>query len=297
MWLYQTLDRLCPSSFTAKVFILAFVGTHVPLVAAIVFSLLTIESLEQATPMLLVLLFATLAGAIGTLAGLRALLMPIKVASKAAAAYEAGKGVPELPTEFKDEAGQLLLSVRRLTERAERRLRVAAEEASKDPLTGVLNRRGFNAMLDNLQPKERSGAVLSVDIDHFKEINDEYGHQVGDSVLKDVANAIVECVRSADPVGRFGGDEFVIFLSGATQTVAMNKARAIRSMIDTDVRVAETNVTVSIGLAITSPPEDSSESSTDEVFSASDKALYQAKSNGRNQVHLFGGPEPIIDHG
>lgn len=288
MWLYRLLDRVFPKSLTAKVFLLAFVGTHVPLVAAILFALLAAPSIAEMRPVIMVLFIATLVGAAGTLFGLRALLTPIRLASAAAAAYEARRQVPNLPRRYRDEAGRLLDVVQRLTERADTILRATEAAADHDPLTGLLNRRGFEKTVARQRTAGLRGALLIIDLDHFKRINDRFGHATGDDVLIAVASAIRGAIRKIDCVGRFGGEEILVFLSGATEEGSRIRAESLRRTIaETDHREAGT-VTASIGVAVT----DTGRESFDVLFRAADAALYEAKRAGRNRVVFAGDPAP-----
>lgn len=165
----------------------------------------------------------------------------------------------------------------------------ARSESLIDPLTGVLNRRGFEQKLTELchagRTDECNVALLMLDIDHFKRVNDQFGHLIGDEVIKYVASIIKEAVRGADVVARFGGEEFAVLLPDTSQTGAMQAAHNIRQRISaTSLRQKSTGlqigvITVSIGVA------KYLEGMSQEVFiNAADKALYQAKNAGRNVV-------------
>lgn len=303
MWLYRALDRVFPTSLTAKVFVLAFVGTHVPLVAAVVFAILAAPDVAPTQPALIVLLLATAAGAVGTLLGLRALLKPIRIASEAAAAYDAGRTVPSLPRDYRDEAGRLLDVLQRLTERAETTLRDTEAAAERDPLTGLFNRRGFERRIARyvggsadpasegvggdlaaLPPIPTPGALLIVDLDRFKDVNDRFGHAVGDTVLVDVATVVRQTIRNTDLVGRFGGEELVVFLPGAGEAGATVRAEAVRTAIASRIATPAGPVTVSIGVAVATDPAEPFVP----LFARADAALYEAKAAGRNQVRLAG---------
>ena len=158
-------------------------------------------------------------------------------------------------------------------------------EARHDAKTGVLNCEAWRATassaLDHRRRQERQVAVLVVDVDHFKAVNDAFGHLAGDDVLAGAADAIVGCVRSTDLVGRFGGDEFCALLFCAGPDDATATAERIRRRIEllsfSDARLG---VTASVGLA-TAPL-----GTVDfaELMAAADRALYRAKEGGRNRV-------------
>ncbi len=169
---------------------------------------------------------------------------------------------------------------------------VAREEmlrqlATHDPLTQALNRRGIFDFLERERARsERDGTevtVMLVDLDHFKRINDTYGHAVGDLVLTEVARRLTEAVRPYDGVGRHGGEEFLLVLTGPPG--AFNPAvlgERVRSAI-ASVRFPGVDhpVTVSVGVARGAPRQ-----SADALLRAADAALYDAKGSGRDCVRL-----------
>lgn len=154
-----------------------------------------------------------------------------------------------------------------------------------DPLTGLYNRRGLQNRLETLLTLDASGHyVLLLDIDYFKAYNDHYGHMMGDQALIQVSAAIRNAVRSRDIVTRYGGEEFMVFLTSASAEMALETAERIRQRVY-DLKIPHifnhsvaTNVTVSIGLAplIGEDMEDALEQA--------DKALYEAKHLGRNNI-------------
>lgn len=170
-------------------------------------------------------------------------------------------------------------------ERADDRAEQARILAGTDQLTGVPNRRGILARLDKeMEKAETNGANLTVamlDIDHFKSINDRFGHATGDDVLKRVASVCIDVLRDSDGFGRMGGEEFLIVLPGASSEDArrINErlARAIREM--TAMTINLPTATVSIGIASYKPGMTS-----DALCAVADGALYEAKRQGRDLV-------------
>jgi len=162
-----------------------------------------------------------------------------------------------------------------------------AHAAAVDPITGVFNRRHLHVRLDEeLQRSRRHNipvAVLVLDIDDFKRINDSYGHLVGDLVLRDVAEILRRSVRVFDICARFGGDEFVIVMPGSAPAGAARIAERIREHIAAytpgDRRLTHLSLTASIGLAMSFP-----ESTAADVLDRADRALYTAKHQGKNRV-------------
>lgn len=167
-----------------------------------------------------------------------------------------------------------------VNERAEAKLR---KLASTDALTGIPNRQCF---LASLPTKPRQGdAFMMIDIDHFKNINDCYGHATGDAVLVGVAQALAKEAGKEASFGRLGGEEFGLFLSQLTENSAFAKADEVRRSIEAFVFTDDTATipsTVSIGLAVCRGSEEMSI-----LRNQADQALYRAKRDGRNRVEVF----------
>lgn len=165
------------------------------------------------------------------------------------------------------------------------RLRIMLREQSiLDPLTGLYNRRYLNDYLKmEYYRAERSGMPISLimlDIDHFKDINDTYGHTVGDDVLKNLANIIRQMVRLSDVICRYGGEEFLIVCPDMDIEVARNRAEALRAKVERYILPLVGGITISIGVATFPRHGDNIE----KVLQKADEALYEAKRMGRNCV-------------
>ncbi|MBO7500248.1 MAG: sensor domain-containing diguanylate cyclase [Fibrobacterales bacterium] len=167
--------------------------------------------------------------------------------------------------------------------------------ATVDGLTGIPNHRQFQTLLDKeISRHRRSGEKLSLlllDIDHFKNFNDSYGHQLGDEVLRTVAQALQKTIRAGDHAARYGGEEFVVILerTGAAEAPAL--AERVRQAV-ADARVSyeggDLQVTVSVGVAVY--PDDADSKSA--LIHKADLALYASKHAGRDRVTLFGAVTP-----
>lgn len=157
------------------------------------------------------------------------------------------------------------------------------EKASRDDMTGMLNRESFFAALDGSRRKSDRGALLIIDADHFKRINDSFGHLTGDDALLLIASAIERGVRSGDVLGRIGGEEFAAFLVGATPDEARRVAERIRHEVETirfrPDREATVPLTVSIGGTACQQG-----ATVPELMRAADRKLYEAKRTGRNRT-------------
>jgi diguanylate cyclase len=169
-------------------------------------------------------------------------------------------------------------------------LRSARTESEHDGLTGVLNRRTFDRFLAELVEKntvkEQDFALLMVDIDDFKRINDTYGHPIGDSVLTAVANKCRQSIRGEDLLARYGGEEFAIILPGASLRNAVKKGRQICQSIAATRYLLEgvdsgepLSLTVSIGASICGKADTAAA-----LVNRADKALYVAKGSGKNRT-------------
>jgi diguanylate cyclase (GGDEF)-like protein len=162
----------------------------------------------------------------------------------------------------------------------------AEAEARTDQLTGLPNRRYFDEYCTLVASRRRSSdraAILAVDVDHFKRLNDMYGHQVGDQVLRSIANAIQMSVREEDLPARYGGEEFMVLLRNPTAGVALEVGERIRQTVrETDLIEAGVTdrVTVSVGVA----SGHSAEEPITEIVERADRALYAAKRTGRDRV-------------
>ncbi len=169
------------------------------------------------------------------------------------------------------------------------RVRELRRQSRTDTLTKVPNRRFFDevAAMEFERAKRNRGAValLVVDIDHFKQFNDRFGHTRGDEVLRLVADHLCHGVRRGDSVCRYGGEEFALILPGASNADATNLAESLRRLVESTAS-PDAPVTVSIGVAST---RDHDFESVDEMFRAADSALYRAKDAGRNRVVCFAG--------
>lgn len=169
------------------------------------------------------------------------------------------------------------------------------ELASRDGLTGVLNRRALEERLtEAFHFFQRRGPQLSIamlDLDHFKHINDTYGHQAGDDVLKEAARRVNDVVREYDAIGRYGGEEFMVLLPDTPSEEASLIAERIRSAIaHTAITTRDggsIDVTVSVGVATIGH---GFQGHLKDVIEAADAALYRAKRAGRNRVERAVGP-------
>ncbi|MFH0709821.1 MAG: GGDEF domain-containing protein [Pseudomonadota bacterium] len=163
------------------------------------------------------------------------------------------------------------------------------EQAIHDSLTGLYNRRYIAEILPReIVRAQRDMTPLSlvmIDLDHFKVINDTYGHAAGDAVLKNVAACLLESIRQNDFLCRFGGEEFLIVMSGITMDKAFVRMEACRKKIQNKLTIYDEHtisVTISAGISMFHLHG----THEDELLKAADDALYVSKANGRNRVSL-----------
>lgn len=165
----------------------------------------------------------------------------------------------------------------------------AREAALADGLTGLANRRGFDialaSCLAGLSPEAHGPSLLIADIDHFKQVNDRYGHMFGDKVIRAVAQILMDNVKGRDTAARYGGEEFVVLLPNTPLKGAQALAEQIRASVES-CRIRRLNsqewiesVTLSFGVATLLPGE-----TADQLLTRADRALYASKEDGRNRV-------------
>ena len=168
--------------------------------------------------------------------------------------------------------------------------------AALDPLTGVANRRSLIAALDRdmarAQRMREPMALMMVDIDHFKDVNDQYGHPAGDRVLCSVVNVLRQRVRAQDLVGRYGGEEFMVLLPDTGLVGAEQLAHALCKAVEESRCPADgvpgPGIAVTVSIGVFGGRLESGDS-WDMLIAAADRALYQAKNNGRNRVEVATG--------
>ena len=150
-----------------------------------------------------------------------------------------------------------------------------AESIKIDPLTGLYNRR--------ILPKIREiGAVIICDIDNFKGINDTYGHDVGDQVIKIVGHTLLDNIRIGDVACRLGGDEFLIIFTTNLHDVIDQRMKKIAHDLEQNIHLAKHTITLSVGIAFNEDNE-----KIEPLMEKADSALYESKGNGKNQITYY----------
>jgi len=163
--------------------------------------------------------------------------------------------------------------------------------AMRDGLTGLLNRRAIEEYAESefniTERKERALSIIMIDIDHFKQVNDKFGHKTGDYALQQVAKILKEDLRNYDRVGRWGGEEFILILPDTWVDDAAIVAERIRIEIAETKFLLETGESFSIRISLGVACASSQVSSLAKLIDSADQAMYQAKQNGRNRVCIF----------
>ena len=164
-------------------------------------------------------------------------------------------------------------------------------QSIRDQLTGLFNRRYMEeSFVREIHRAQRQGSTLGIimgDLDHFKKINDTYGHEEGDVILRNVGAILQKSIRQDDIACRYGGEEFTVIMPSASRAIVLQRAEQIRERIKRHVSVKQEPVTISLGMALF--PEDGQSAET--LLNAADAALYQAKERGRDQVAVYQAPD------
>lgn len=234
-------------------------------------------------------LFATAGAFVVALLLAAGLLAPLKNLLRGVKKVTAGELDTELPVEGSDEIGRLTQEFNTMTRHLQEKQNQLRTETITDSLTGLSNFRYFQVQIkEEISRAARYKSVfalLIVDIDHFKHFNDTNGHQMGNEILKQVANTLKETLRPQDFIARYGGEEFVIMLPETSRENAAVAAERLREAVEQSEFPGGQNqpqgrVTVSLGGAVY--PKDASVAGR--LIEKADKGLYEAKRNGRNRV-------------
>ena len=230
-------------------------------------------------------LFGTLVTILGTL-GFVALLArqdaaAIEQMRHAVEKIESGMVPDAVHLKRIDEIGNLAAAIGRLS-KADK----ATQQANTDPLTGLANRRGVLQKLDAAFKRQQPLALLYIDLDKFKPVNDTYGHEAGDAVLKKAAELFNSCVRDEDTVARLGGDEFIIVLYGLTDKANVEeRVKKIIDLINEPIWLNDLRIKLGASIGITMAPSDGT--TVDALLQAADETMYAVKKAGRNGYRFY----------
>ncbi|GGD78469.1 GGDEF domain-containing protein [Croceicoccus mobilis] len=273
MRFYNATRFIFPRHYGVRIFATCFLAVHIPLIT---YGGMAAIRAEIDWGIAIALLAATVAGSIFGIAALAGLLMPLRIATLRLQQLQQGQKVANVPTGGADMAGELLSSVALAVDATVSQLDRLREAALTDTLTGLRNRRGFEASVDQALIGGRSGTLALLDGDRFKQVNDRLGHAEGDKVLRGFARRIAEFLRATDISGRWGGDEFVVFFPGLDAGEASRVIERIRdALIERPDAVIDGNpVTFTYGLA---PLEKRGKQALETAMDIADTHLYAVK--------------------
>jgi diguanylate cyclase (GGDEF)-like protein len=291
LYLYSFLAnfRWLKKSYTAKIMLVAFLGTHVPLLTLLLnFVISNSYSWEMAARIMIIALFATLAGTAVTLYALNHLLKPVILTSATLQNYLNTKKLPELPTEFADEAGTLMADTSQTLQKLDELIH---QITNYDDLTGLPNRDLFcdrlYQTLSQPENNQRLVAVFVLGIDDFTGMSHGLNHQTTNLLLRAVAQRLSSCIAQTDILAHLNGDEFVI---ARTEIVSFESVIKVSQLILSTlskpffVEGNSIHITASIGITIDSLNH---QNSVDQLLQQAHIALYQAKQKGRSQYQFY----------
>ncbi|MCL1037266.1 diguanylate cyclase [Shewanella submarina] len=232
----------------------------------------------------------------------KSILRPLALLTKSARAYKFSKAFIPVQLSRQDEIGELATAFNHMGERVTRsrdalvdanqktqsKLDDALSDATTDPLTGLKNRRYMHdssrQLIETSISEQSNLSIILFDVDHFKHVNDNYGHASGDQVLKMLGRNIKASIRTSDIAVRYGGEEFVILLPDTGLNSAAAIAEGLRKSVESMVfpTLDGSHITISLGVAQLS----NDETDINALFIRADKALYESKSNGRNRTSV-----------
>lgn len=273
MRFYLATSIIFPRSLRLRLFALCFVATHMPLLGYIGWGLATGR---VALAEFILLTSATVIGTALALLGIGALLSPIHALAQTLKEDSASPALQDVG----DVIRTLYTGVHNAALRSQAQIDALEIAAHEDALTGIANRRGFLAHLEDLPADKRRGCVAIIDIDHFKKVNDLMGHDEGDRVLRDFAGRLSAEMRRIDLVCRWGGEEFAVFFQDCIEDEASwSLARLAERIHDRPLGDIDGKpITFSAGICHWG------KGSIDAALGRADEALYEAKRAGRNQL-------------
>ncbi|MHC5895908.1 putative bifunctional diguanylate cyclase/phosphodiesterase [Nostoc sp.] len=291
LYLYSFLAHFgwLKKSYTAKIMLVAFLGTHVPLLTLLLSFLISNSySFEMAARVMIVALLATLAGTAATLYALNHLLKPVILTSAALQNYLTTKTLPELPTEFVDEAGTLMADTSQTLHKLDELIHYITHY---DDLTGLPNRDLFRDRLHQIlsQPEnnQRLVAVFLLAIDDFTGMSHGLEHETTNLLLRAVAQRLSTCMAQTDILAHLSGDEFVL---ARMEIISFESVIKLSQLLSSTLKKPfflegkSIHITASIGITINDLNDSNS---VDQLLQQAHMALYQAKQQGRSQYQYY----------
>ncbi|MBD2563256.1 MULTISPECIES: putative bifunctional diguanylate cyclase/phosphodiesterase [Nostoc] len=291
LYLYSFLARFgwLKKSYTAKIMLVAFLGTHVPLLTLLLsFVISNSYSWEMAARVMIIALLATLAGTAVTLYALNHLLKPVILTSAALQNYLNTKTLPELPTEFADEAGTLMADTSQTLHKLDGLIHYIT---NYDDLTGLPNRDLFrdrvNQILSKPENNQRLVAVFLLSIDDFTGMSHGLEHKITNLLLRAVAQRLSTCITQTDILAHLSGDEFALARIEIVSFESVIKlSQVLLSTLSKPFSIEGNliHITASIGITLNDLNDSNS---VDQILQQAHIALYQAKQQGRSQYQFY----------
>ncbi|MBW4329567.1 GGDEF domain-containing protein [Stakelama sp. CBK3Z-3] len=281
MRFYRATRFLFPTDLRMRLFLVCFIGTHVPLIVFVLWQLALGHFGWRDTG---VLVIATLAGTAFALSAINWLLVPVRRSTEALDALGEGEWPVLEECDGRDLMGALITSVNRAATATHDLVDQLDEAAHRDPLTGLWNRRGFEARVAEVAHCYDYSALAIVDLDHFKAVNDTYGHRAGDDVLRLFSHRLVGALRRGDLIARWGGEEFVVLLTGAT----VRESTGILERLAQSLRDEPLDVPGGADVRFSGGVAPYGMRGMDTALMTADRALYRAKRGGRDRI------EPVL---
>ncbi|MBD1940582.1 EAL domain-containing protein [Microcoleus sp. FACHB-68] len=290
LWLYSFLSRFQrPPSYKGKIMLVAFLGTHVPLLTLLLYFLTTnSSSFEMTLRVLGIALVATLTGTLLTLYALHNLLAPVILTFLTLREYSNKKKLPNLPTKFTDEVGILMADTVRTIKQLDE---VIQHLTNYDNLTGLPNQALFQDRLQQAlirsQDNNRLLAVISLKLKNLSEINNALGRDAGDLLLREAAQRLSASLRSTDLLSRVAKDEFALAQTDlAASEDILPLCKKILSTFSTTFFIENKPLHISVSLGIAVYPFDGSQ--VDQLWENASTAMYLARRQAQNNYQFFG---------
>ncbi len=291
LYLYASLAnlRFVKKSYTAKIMLVAFLGTHVPLLTLLLsFIISNSYSWEMTVRVMVIALLATLVGTAVTLYAIQHLLTPVILTSAALQDYLNTQRLPKLPTQFADEAGTLMADTSQTLQKLDELINYIT---NYDELTGLPNRDLFCDRLyqsvSQSQQNQHLVAVLLVGIDDFIDMSHGLDHETANLLLRAVSQRLKTCIAPTDILARFSGDEFIIArleIPSFENVIKLSQLLVNTLAKPFTIDGKRIYITASIGITINHLDEDHS---ADQLLQQAHMALYQAKHQGRGQYNFY----------
>lgn len=285
--IYNIISRLPgPKNFAVRIFMFSFIGTQVPLFALLLYVLMNVELTAEVLTTFSIVLITGLLGSATTVIALIAYAEPVGAISRAMQNYTEANFEPNLPEGHNDEIGELMANTQGALKKLHSMIHSMHELSIRDELTGLYNRRFFVEQAEQLLSRASRYSepltLIFIDMDHFKQVNDQFSHLIGDETLRQVANLMSDTARGSDLTARLGGDEFVIVFPNTPLSRAMHLCERLRNNIakyNWSPLLQNMVPTVSIGVA-----EALKDDTVEILIDRADANLHKAKKEGRNQV-------------